>query len=377
MMPLRNERSHPTPCPRDGKFSRTLAALACAVFLCPAGDALAKDALVYSIAPHTARQIHWRDGQIQSIEGADFLRLQLAPLGGVPSQRYAHMFRPRSGPESTVELHVRALSALDVDLARAHPFEFPFARVLVYWGCGEITGKDQPRVHAADPDQARLSRKLAPSPALPQREKRLSDLPEASRHHATNEAMLDHPSALEGEHTLVGPGTRHGFRIAAQRGFLPPIDITHASIAKTTGAHVEWSAVSGATAYFASTFLQHAGSRDVVIWTSSRIPETGWLLARGHPGEEGLKLLLARGVVLASDVTKCAMPSAVLRHAQRTLVYHLSAYGSESRIRTPGASLGASNSAEPIEVQVQSRATTTVMFTDIDTAGLKQTRLRP
>ncbi|MCC7083058.1 MAG: hypothetical protein IT530_20520 [Burkholderiales bacterium] len=338
--------------------------LACAT-LTLATTVLAQDASVYAISPHTARQLHWRDGRIQSIEGTVFLGLRLAPVQGAAPERYTHLLPPHISPKASVELPVRALNALDTELARAHPFEFPFARVLVYWGCGDTPGKGQPRIYLNDPDQARLSRKLAPSPEPTARDRHLIALPKERRHQAAAEARIDTPSMLEGDHALLGPASRHDFRIAPERGFLPPIDIVRASIVRGAGARVEWSAVPGATAYFASTFVQHAGSRDVVVWTSSRVPEAGWLLARGHPGEEAVKRLLARGVLLASDATTCTLPPAVVRHTPGTLVYHLSAFGSESTVRADGPP-----PAAPIEVQVRARTTATIMFTGFDSAEL-------
>lgn len=327
-------------------------------------SSFANDSGIYSITPHTARQIQWRDGHIRTVEGAVFLGLRLAPVASTPPERYTHVL-PANSSKPSVNLPVYESSRIDGELSRVHPFEYPFARVLVYWGCGESVSKGQPRVHAADPDQVRLSRRLAPSPALTAHDRQTTQSLRGGQHYAFTDASLDSPSTLEGKHVLQGPTFRHSFQIAPQRGFLPPVDVVQASISTEHGAQVKWESTRGAVAYFASTFLQHAGSRDVVVWTSSRIPEAGWLLARDHPGREAMSQLLARGVLLPPEATSCTLPRAVLQHARGTLVLHLSAYGEESKLHTE-----VSTTTAPIEVQLRARATTSIMFTGLEaTAG--------
>jgi len=313
----------------------------------------------YTVAPHTVRQIIARNGQMSFAGGDHFLGLRLTSPGNASS--YGHVLPAHASPRTVIDLPVRTMSIIEVERAREHPFEVPLARVLVYWGCGERVGKDQPRAHVAGQDQTRLSRRLAPSPGSSASEKRLAAIPRERRLYARKETRLDLPSAFEGEHHLETAHSRHAFRIESGRGFLPGIDIVRASVSPASGVRIEWTPVPGAVAYFASTFIQHAGSRDVVIWTSSRVPEAGWLLSRMHPGEKELGQLLARGVLMGPEASECTMPAAVVKHAHGTLVYHLSAYGAELRTTAHDT-----RRRIPIDVQVQPRATTTIMFPQID-----------
>lgn len=86
-------------------------------------------------------------------------------------------------------------------------------------------------------------------------------------------------ASLQGNHTLAGDGLPDGWRFAIEQAqdFVPKLDITSqgggASVTRT-----RWQALPTARAYFLSAMSgsDQGGQAEMVIWSSSDVPEPGW-----------------------------------------------------------------------------------------------------
>lgn len=58
------------------------------------------------------------------------------------------------------------------------------------------------------------------------------------------------------------------------------IEIDGVQLTESGALKVKWRGDPSAAGYFVNVFIQHKGSPQVVIWTSSKVAEAGWMLSR-------------------------------------------------------------------------------------------------
>jgi len=207
------------------------------------------------------------------------LLLALEPVDIGRSIKYAHYMPSLTGEAESINLSVRPLSFIDVDLARQNPFEHPFKRVLVYWGCGDDPTRGQPKATLFHrEDDAHLSVRLAPRPLESGRARSLREVPPERRLMAPEDMRFPEHLRLRGSRELRRDDRVTRFEVHESGDFLEPPEITRLGISDKGSIRVEWKRRPGIAAYFISAYVQHKLSPDVVIWTSSRLAEAGWIL---------------------------------------------------------------------------------------------------
>jgi len=214
-------------------------------------------------------------------------------------------------------------------------FERPQGRMLVYWGCGERIGVNQPVVFDfanMDPREASrifrsvsISRPRGPS-ATRNRTYGTWPNPEDSR-------TVPGRASLQGEHEIFGnysPNIR--FSVDARHDFLDSVSIDPVRRLRGGAYAVRWNAVRGATGYFATAMGQGNSQNDVVFWSSSESQVMGQMLMDYIVPREVDRLIRDR-VVMPPHTTECAVPAGIFRGEGAMLQFI--AYGDELNVVHP------------------------------------------
>lgn len=212
-------------------------------------------------------------------------------------------------------------------------YERPRGRMLLYWGCGPTIRPGQPKVldlATASPSdmaqffQVRNARQqgthaAAGRPVWPN--------PDDAR-------MVPAEASLVGEHAFRGSGVPEGFRfqIPAAQDLMPPLQVQQAGEGQATT--LVWTALPTARGYFIAGMggSQGAGSADVILWTSSEVPETGFALV-DYQTNAAVDRWIGEKVLLARGTTRCTVPAGVFPGGQAML--RMVAYGSELNLAHP------------------------------------------
>ncbi len=320
----------------------------------------ASETPLYRMVPAAIRQIVLDQGRLDTGVTAHSLALQLWPLYGKSPAAYQHRIPARTENAAAVSLRVRPFSTTDMMLARTHPFEHPFKRVLTYWGCGDPGREPQPRaLRAENLSDDILSERLAPSPAVRDALRRVARMSEDQQLSAKEDIRFPEELQMVGAHELRGGGVSLRFEVDERGEFLPPPEVTRVWIADDGAIHLFWNTSPAASAYFVNMFVQKKMDPDVVIWTSSRAAEGGWVLSQNHPGGEPLKRLLHTGVLLGPQTGSCIIPARATRHAGEALVIQVHAYAPE--VELPSR---VEPHAGAVSVKVAPRGTTSVLVID-------------
>ncbi|HEX8569600.1 MAG TPA: hypothetical protein VF699_06725 [Caulobacteraceae bacterium] len=210
----------------------------------------------------------------------------------------------------------------------------PKGRMMIYWGCGEKA--------AAAPiviDFATLSAGKAPN--LPVVNVATGTVPTAGKwatlglwpNERSNVKQVPTNGSLVGQHTVRGnysPEIR--FALGAGQDFMAPLTITSKDRSPGGGTRLVWTAVPGATGYFA----QVMGAREdqtMVMWTSSATAASFSALMDYVPPSEVRRLIASRHV-LPPSTTQCIVPAEVVQAAP-TAMLMMVAYGDEVNAADP------------------------------------------
>jgi hypothetical protein len=313
----------------------------------------------YHVEPYTAQQISVDDAGTSHPLTERFLTLMLSDVGGNAEGKYEHSLPSREDSIRPVALKAKPRSLFEGSLARRHPFEPSLTRILMYWGCGQQTGKGQPKVIKRDAlNDEQLTRLLAPSPRSSDSSGGLEQVSRAERLVAYYNARMPERTQMHGTHELRSDSTRTRFTVGEEGEFLPAVTITQVRVSDAGDATIRWDRTGSAVAYFANLYIQRMNSADVIIWTSSRIPEAGYLLSQAHPGADEVLRLRNKGVLMHKDAQECTIPSAVIRHAAHAMAVQVHAFGPETVIAATSSELERPSTT----VRVVPRATTTILL---------------
>jgi len=321
----------------------------------------------------TLQQIDMRARGSAHQAPARFLTLMLAVGAGAKASGLVHVLPTPVLDSRRLALELRPIEWFAGSLAHRHPFERPFKRVLLYWGCTEQASAGQPRViDAGKVDDQQLSRLLAPRPGFGPYSTISEQAAAGNLSAVAYRNVLMPPGArIEGVHELHAGGDRMEFSVDAAAEFPAPIAITDARVTPSGSAIVRWQGPTGAMAYFATLYAHPGNSPDVIIWTSSRVPEAGYLLSQGHPGAEALLRLRNEGVLMPPEQRQCTVPSAVTRRAAQVLTLQLHALGEE----TMQPVIAETAPVAVATVRVATRATATIVLPNVDTSLWRSARL--
>ncbi|HEX9079122.1 MAG TPA: hypothetical protein VF795_06015 [Desulfuromonadaceae bacterium] len=214
-------------------------------------------------------------------------------------------------------------------------YEKPKARMLIYWGCGEAVGQGQPRViDTATMTPADFGKALAgrtPTRQMPPRPHKgwvYGDWP-----NPRDRKEIPADSSLVGDHLIHGnyvPDIR--FTLDRKRDFMAPVEFTSIEARPGGAMKVEWKAIPTAIGYFAAVVAHDEKSGDTIIWTTSKVPETGFaLMDYLTPGD--VSRFIRDKVVMEPSRTSCTVPPVFKETAGAMLRFI--AYGEELNLIHP------------------------------------------
>lgn len=247
----------------------------------------------------------------------------LAPALKLQSPKESKGSAPEPGDEKVVEPE----------------YERPKGKLLLYWGCGETVRAGQPRVvdfaTATPADLVRFfqSRRATQRGTHSAVGRPVWPSPDDAR-------MVPEAASLVGEHAFSGAGVPEGFRfrIPAAQDLMPPIGLRQQDNGGST--KLEWDALPTARAYFIAGMGAGAGAgagggggeAEMVIWTSSEQPDTGFGLL-DYQTNAAVDRWLKEQVLLAPKTTTCTVPKGVFTGQGAML--RMIAYGNELNLAYP------------------------------------------
>ena len=218
--------------------------------------------------------------------------------------------------------------------------ETPKGRILIYWGCGAEVRPGQPRIidlargNPADFGAAFAGRyapdrgaRVGPGYVLFPNER--------------NRVSLSRESSLVGDHQIQGDGVPPAFKftLGPPQDVMPAIELQSSGSPKDSIA-LSWRTVSQARAYFLHA-MGSVGENDMVMWSSSEIPDSGMGLFDYLPNAT-IDRWIKDKVLLTPETTQCAIPRGIFagkdgggRRDDSGGMLRMIAYGSESNFVHP------------------------------------------
>jgi hypothetical protein len=211
----------------------------------------------------------------------------------------------------------------------------PKGRILFYWGCSDTVRPGQPRVldfakaDAQDYGQFMMGRatrdtgaRAIPGHAIWPNEQHRQKVPaEAS---------------LVGRHAVSGEGLPASLQwnLPALQDFMPKLAIASQGGGMAATA-LSWPALPSARAYFlnAMSGSDNAGATEMVIWSSSDVPEPGWGLM-DYASNANVDQWLKDKVLLPASQTRCAVPAGIFSKSEGAMLRGI-AYGNELHLAHP------------------------------------------
>jgi len=214
----------------------------------------------------------------------------------------------------------------------------PKGKLLLYWGCGEHAGPNQPVVidFAKVVDSGQM-------PRLPFVAVHHQNPPSAGRYTTYGEwpnskSRLQPPASLVGDHVVKGNYSPDiHFNLPANKDYMPPLTIDAQEKTPAGATKLVWQQIANATGYFATMFGASPNSGDdvsVVMWSSSGISTFagGGLLDYLAPAE--VRRLIGQKVVMPPSQTQCIIPIEVTQAAKFGMLSMI-AYGDEANFVDP------------------------------------------
>jgi len=211
----------------------------------------------------------------------------------------------------------------------------PKGRLLFYWGCSDTVRPGQPRVldfaKAGAEDYGKFMMGRAVRDTGPKAEPGHAIWPNEQHRQS-----VPKDASLVGQHALSGEGLPASLRFAigSQQDFMPKLDLsTQGGGANATG--VNWQELPTARAYFltAMSGSESAGESEMVIWSSSEVPEPGWGLM-DYASNANVDKWVKEKVLLPASQTQCAIPAGIFAKAQGAMLRGI-AYGQELNLAHP------------------------------------------
>ena len=217
-------------------------------------------------------------------------------------------------------------------------YEKPKGKISVYWGCGENIRPGQPRTldvsKASIDDYGKFfvvrgnttkgARSQPGHPAWPNKQ---------------DDRKVPDSASLVGQHTFTGNGIPDSFKVSlgAPQDLMPPIELIQ--VQKSGGVNLDWKTIPHARGYFITAMggKPDAGggndSAEMVIWTSSELPDMGFGLV-DYQSNANIDKWLKEKVILPASATTCAVPKGIFGE-QAAGMLRMIAYGSEAFFAHP------------------------------------------
>ena len=241
-------------------------------------------------------------------------------------------------------------------------YEKPKARMLIYWGCGDAIGKGQPKViDTSKMGMADFSKAFAghaPTHQTSPSPRKGWTYGEWPNH--DDKADIPADSSLVGAHRVKGNYTVDiPFSLDAKRDFMAPIEFTSITSTPSGATKIDWKEVPTAIGYFATAMGHNQNSGEMIIWSASEVPETGFsLLDYLTPGD--VSRFIKEKIVMPPSRTSCTVPP-IFKDAGGGMLQFI-AYGEELNLVHPPKP---NNPKQPwnIEWSVKARLKSTGMTT--------------
>lgn len=255
------------------------------------------------------------------------------------------------------------------DRERPEKFEKPKARMLIYWGCGEIIGKGQPRIidtakmNSADFGKAFAGR--SPTRQIPPSAHKgwtYADWPNGEER---TEVPKD--SSLVGDHLVKGnylPDIT--FALDKKRDFMAPVEFLPLQTTASGATKVDWQPIPTAIGYFASAMGHDQQSGDSIFWSASEVPEIGFAL-QDYLTPADVKRFIKEKVVMEASRTTCTVPP-IFKNTQGAMLQFI-AYGDELNLIHPPKPKDPKQAWDPkwsVKVRLKSTGMTSLLATDED-----------
>jgi hypothetical protein len=208
--------------------------------------------------------------------------------------------------------------------------ERPRGKLSLYWGCGETVRPGQPRtIDLANPIPADLAQVLQSRRATQRGAHSAAGRPQWPS--KVDRRMVPDDASLVGEHAFSGQGVPQGFKfnIGPSQDIMPPIELAQSEGA--TATLLEWRAQPNARAYFIAAMGSRPNGNEVVMWTSSELPDMGQGLI-DYQTNAAVDRWLRDRVLLPPTTTRCAIPKGILGEGG---MLRMIAYGSEINVVHP------------------------------------------
>ena len=212
-----------------------------------------------------------------------------------------------------------------------HEQERPKGRLLLFWGCGANAGAGQPKVldmaTASTSDLARffVSRRATQRGTHSMPGRPVWPSPQDRR-------MLPEGASLAGQHSFSGSGVPADFRfqIPPAQDLMPALNVQNKDAGGATD--LSWNAAPNTRAYFAAAMGANE-KEEMVIWTSSQLPDTGMGLM-DYQTNAAVDKWLGEKVLLSANTTQCTVPKGVFPSGGGAML-RVIAYGNELNLAHP------------------------------------------
>jgi hypothetical protein len=203
-------------------------------------------------------------------------------------------------------------------------------KLLLYWGCGDRVRAGQPRhldmttASSSSPATGLKGRAVVESiPSL--------DTGVATWPNSASRSVVPKEASLVGKHAFSGDNipANMQFDLKAKQDFMPALAINVNGI-KGSATTLNWSRIATAQGYFLMATAKN--NREVIVWTSSELPEPGWGLM-DYASNANLAQWKRDKIVLAANQTSCSIPAGIFSQTGGAMLNGI-AYGEETNINS-------------------------------------------
>jgi len=211
----------------------------------------------------------------------------------------------------------------------------PKGRILLYWGCSETVRPGQPRVLDFAKSGPQEYGKFMMGRAV--RDNGAKAVPGHSIWpNETHRQKVPPDASLQGQHAVLGEGLPASlqFAIGQAQDFMPKMGLS-SSGGGAAAAQVRWQAIPTAQAYFlnAMSGSDQDNQMELVIWSSSDVPEPGWGLM-DYASNANVDKWLKEKVLLPATQSQCAVPAGIFAKSEGVMIRGI-AYGRELNLAHP------------------------------------------
>lgn len=250
---------------------------------------------------------------------------------------------------------------------RPEKIEKPKLRMLIYWGCSEEVAKGQPRVLDTEKmSMEQFGRSMssrgpsAQHPPTPRSGWTYAEWPNKE-----NSDKVPKDASLVGDQLVRGNYLSDiRFSLDSRRDFMAPVELT-TSGSPAASIKVSWKQVPTATAYLATAMAHNQKNGEMIVWSSSALPEMGAGLMT-YLSNTDVQRFLKERVLLGPDKTSCAIPRGIFKEADGTMLQFI-AYGDELNLVHPPRPKDPRQPWSPqwaVKVRLKSTGMTTLMAGD-------------